>query len=102
MAKRLPRPADAIGLRLDWSAENMTALDMAAASSGLSVASFARLALELLVLKKAVSLDDVKAEAVRLTTAGAAVEPDQAAQPAGKKGRGAGRKGAKGPSTGQT
>ena len=35
-------------------------------------------------------------------TSGAEVAPDQAAQPAGKKGRGAGRKGGKGPSTWQT
>lgn len=67
MAKRLPRPGNPTRVRLEWDEANMPALDMAAAVCGLSVASFARLALELLTANQSVSLSDVKAEASRLT-----------------------------------
>ena len=43
-------------------------MDAAAAYVGLSVASFARLALELLIDKKSVTLEDVRKEADRLTS----------------------------------
>lgn len=70
MAKRLPRPNNPIRVRLEWDDGNMRSLDMAAADCGLSVASFARLALEMLTSKGSVAVADVKAEAARLTTQG--------------------------------
>lgn len=67
MAKRLPRPEKPVRVRLDWDEANMHGLDMAAAGAGLSVASFARLSLEILVRDKSVTLAAVKAEADKLT-----------------------------------
>jgi len=78
MAKRLSQPETVNRTRLDWDASKQTALDMAAASAGLSVASFARLALELLIEKKAVTLEEVRKEADRLTGQG---EPAAPAKP---------------------
>lgn len=75
MAKRLPRPEKPVRVRLEWDDTNMRALDVAAAESGLSVASFARLALEMLVKDSQVSLMAVKEAAARLTS-----EPEKPAQ----------------------
>ena len=70
MAKRLPKPADSVGYRLDWDKANVLALDVAAARSGLSVASFCRLSLELLVTDGVVTIEQVTREANRLIAAG--------------------------------
>ena len=75
MAKRLPKPPKTVGYRLDWDARKAADMDAAAAYVGLSVASFARLALELLVTRRRVTLDEVRAEAARLTAEAAQVAP---------------------------
>ncbi len=72
MAKRLPKPPKTIGYRLDWDSRKAAEMDAAAAQVGLSVASFARLALEMLIARRRVTLDEVKAEAARLTAEAAA------------------------------
>jgi hypothetical protein len=77
MAKRLQRPKKRTHVRLEWEEANMRALDMAAAECGLSIASFARLALELLTAKGQVTLNDVKAEVDRLTREPEAEKPAQ-------------------------
>jgi hypothetical protein len=80
MAKRLPRPDNPVRVRLEWGESNMRVLDMAAADCGLSVASFARLALEMLTNDGEVKLSAVKDAAARLTSGEPAEE-----KPAGKK-----------------
>lgn len=66
MAKRLAKPAESVGYRLDWDKSKVKTLDLAAAEVGLSLASFFRLSLEMLVEKGKVSLDHVRTEAERL------------------------------------
>ena len=80
MAKRLPRPNNPIRVRLEWDEQNMRSLDMAAADCGLSVASFARLALELLTFHGSVTVAAVKTEATRLTTLESEPEPEKPAR----------------------
>jgi hypothetical protein len=75
MAKRLPRPANPYRVRVEWDADNARALDVAAAECGLSVASFARLALEMLTASGRVSLEEVKERAIVLV-AGDEPEPE--------------------------
>jgi len=84
MAKRLAKPASSAGVRLDWNTAKVRDMDAAAAYVGLSVASFARLALELLIEKKAVTLEEVRKEADRLTGPGEPAAPAKPA-PAAKK-----------------
>ena len=85
MAKRLPAPAEVQRVRLDLDKQHSHALDMAAARCGLSLASFVRLAVELLVTAKdgAVSLDQIRERADRLT--GTAPAQKAAPKPRGKK-----------------
>jgi hypothetical protein len=73
MAKRLPKPTKTVGYRLDWDKHKAADMDAAAAYVGLSVASFTRLALELLITRRRVTLDEVRAEAARLTAEAAQV-----------------------------
>jgi hypothetical protein len=75
MAKRLAKPAASVGYRLDWDRDKVQAMDVAAATAGLSVASFSRLALELLVERGKVTLEDVRAEAGRIGVKAAAKKP---------------------------
>lgn len=84
MAKRLPRPDNPIRVRLEWDGAHMRALDMAAADCGLSVASFARLALEMLTKNGEVKLAAVKEAAARLT-GGEEPEPEVKPKKGGKK-----------------
>lgn len=84
MAKRLARPEKPVRVRLDWDEANMPALDMAAAGAGLSVASFSRLALEMLIAGKSVTLADVKVEADRLTSDEPEPEKPVKSKPKGK------------------
>lgn len=84
MAKRLAKPDESTRYRLDWDNDKVQAMDVAAGFVGLSVASFARLALELLIERKSVTLDEVRAEAQRLTS-GAAADDEAADRPAGKR-----------------
>lgn len=68
--KRLPRlKTGMFPVRLEWEESNRLALEHAAVDAGLSVASFARLALELLVARKSVSLDAVRREALKRSAA---------------------------------
>ncbi|MCE9563522.1 MAG: hypothetical protein K8U57_15890 [Planctomycetes bacterium] len=83
MAKRLPRPMNPIRVRLEWDESNMRVLDMAAADCGLSVASFARLALEMLTKDGEVKMSAVKDAATRLTSN----EPEPEPKAAPKKGK---------------
>jgi len=66
MSRRLPKPKKSKAIRVDWDDARRDAINMAAAKCDLSHASFARIALELLVAGKAVSLSMVKTEADRL------------------------------------
>ena len=85
MAKRLSRPGNPVRVRLEWEEAKMPSLDMAAAGCGLSVASFARLALELLVADQSVTLAGVKAAATKLTSGEPApTKPTKKGKPAPK------------------
>jgi hypothetical protein len=83
MAKRLPAPAEVQRVRLDLDKQHSHALDMAAARCGLSLASFVRLAVEMLVTAKdgSVSLDAIRDRAGHLTGS----SPEE--KPAPKKGK---------------
>jgi len=64
MSRRLPKPDQSQAVRVDWDDANRRALAVAAANCDLSTASFARLALELVVLGKApVTVGLIEAEA---------------------------------------
>ncbi len=75
MAKRLAKPPSSTAVRLDWDDGKVRDMDAAAAHVGLSVASFARLALELLIEKKSVTLEEVREEATRLTSRDDSIKP---------------------------
>lgn len=64
MSRRLPKPEKSHAVRMDWDDDRRRALSVAAANCQLSVASFVRLAVELLVAGKApVTVDAVAVEA---------------------------------------
>jgi hypothetical protein len=82
VAKRLAKPAESVSVRLDWDREKVGELDAAAAFVGLSAASFARLAMELLIAHRTVTLDAVREAAIKATTKQAAPPPP--AKPRGR------------------
>ena len=84
MAKRLPSLPEIQRVRLDLDKQHGHALDMAAARCGLSLASFVRLAVEMLVTAKdgSVSLDQIRKRGEELTS-----EPVKEKKPDPKKGK---------------
>jgi Meiotically Up-regulated Gene 113 (MUG113) protein len=63
---RLPKPKKSHAVRMDWDDENRKALNVAAANCQLSVATFVRVAMEMLVAGKAPTVDAVGVEADKL------------------------------------
>lgn len=65
MSRRLDSPEDPVFVRLLFDARDMPAIEDAAHACRLSLASFARLALEMLAANQKVTLEEIRKEADR-------------------------------------